>query len=438
MRRFRFSVTAVACLALASLFGGPVAPAAASTVAATGTLAGTVTVTGAPANFSGEVGVGACPASTPPHTVCANPQYALVGASGGSFTLSLPAGRWRAAGFYELAFFGGQFIGPFSSVTVSAGTTTTHDFTVPYRAPGAVQGTVAITGVPAGVTLQSTSAVACPASNPYTGGIVPIVCVYNQGPPGASYQFTTLPPGPLLYPQYTTLYGVTTSSTATKVKVVAGTTITKNLTAAYQTPTDGLVTGTVTVTGAPRGFGAYSGALACQGAGTAGCAAPSTSQPISPPNADFQLLVPAGTWSVSGDYQLNFGGGVFTGPGQNVAVQAGATTTVNLVVPYVAPGTVIGKVDVTHIPVGKVVQYALVVACPATQPYVPPLYPGVWCAEYGTPLVAQYSLTTLPPGAWLLYPGFQSATSQYISPKGIPVTVTSNTVVTRNLKVAFR
>ena len=217
--------------------------------------------------------------------------------------------------------------------------------------------------------------------------------------------------------------------------VVSAKTLTKDVTFAYQKPTEGLVEGVVTVTGAPSGFTGYTGAIACQGTKAADCATPTISYLG---ETTYQLLVPAGTWNVAGDYQLSFGGGTVTGPDTSVKVVAGVTTKVTLFVHYVAPGAVLGLVTVTGIPSGTHIEDAIVVACPATEPYVPPAAPGPLCTENSTPLEADYSLTTLPPGSWLLYPGYAATTSYYVSPKSTPVTVTSSTVSTRNLTVAYQ
>ena len=431
MKRHLFRLVMACGLALTGLVGLGGASAEATAAPTTGTLSGTVTVTGAPAHFSAIVGVGGCPASTPPHTICPNPQYTLAGA-GGAYSLTLSAGKWGTAGFYELAGFGGQFIGANSIVTVTGGKVTHKNYTVAYKAPGTVKGTLTITGVPKGITVESRTVFACPASDPYTGGTLPIVCVSGGT---ANYSFTTLPPGPwLLYPGYSTIYGATTSKSGHPVTVISGKSVTKDLSFAYQKPTEGLVEGTVTVTGAPPGFTAYTGAIACKGTAAPDCPTPTSSYLGGSPS---QLLLSAGTWSVTGDYQLTFDGGTRTGPDVNVKVVAGVTSKVNLFVHYVDPGALIGLVTVTGIPSGTHINDAIVLACPAAEPYVPPAAPGPMCAEVGTPLEADYSLTTLPPGSWLLYPGY-AANSLYVSSKGIPVTITSKKLTTRNLTVAYQ
>ncbi len=136
MRQQLLKVGMVCGLTLTVFVGLGGGSAGAAPPAATGTLSGTVTVTGAPAHFSAIVGVGACPASVPANKICPNPQYILVGTAGGAYSLTLPSGKWRAAGFYELAGFGGQFIGASITVTVTSGKVTRQNFSVPYKAPG--------------------------------------------------------------------------------------------------------------------------------------------------------------------------------------------------------------------------------------------------------------------------------------------------------------
>ena len=75
-----------------------------------GTVTGTVTVTGAPKKFiPAYLGAGACPTVSPPNEVCSDPQYAL--ATNGVYTLSLSPGTWRVSGFYENGPYGGAFLG---------------------------------------------------------------------------------------------------------------------------------------------------------------------------------------------------------------------------------------------------------------------------------------------------------------------------------------
>ncbi len=100
-----------------------------------------MTVTGAPTGFSGFVGVGGCAKPTPKGNVCSAPQYTLT-TNGGTYELPLTPGRWIVSGFYELAPFGGEFIGKQKTVTIAAGATVTRNFTVPYKAPGTVRGRI--------------------------------------------------------------------------------------------------------------------------------------------------------------------------------------------------------------------------------------------------------------------------------------------------------
>src|ERR1700682_2126941 len=119
-RWIRLGVVAVAGFLV--LVTVPTRAASGVALSTSGTLTGTVTVTGAPQGFTpGFLGAGACPSTTPPGQVCANPVYAL--ATGGTYTLSLAAGSWEIDGFYEVNGFGGVFLGPPQLVTIPAGGT---------------------------------------------------------------------------------------------------------------------------------------------------------------------------------------------------------------------------------------------------------------------------------------------------------------------------
>ena len=90
------------------------------------------------------MGVGACPASSPPGLVCANPVYAL--ATNGTYALTLAPGSWRVDGFYEINAYGGAFLGTARIIDVAANQPITADFTVPYSKPATLAGEVKVTG----------------------------------------------------------------------------------------------------------------------------------------------------------------------------------------------------------------------------------------------------------------------------------------------------
>ena len=145
--------------------------------AADGVLTGNVVIRNAPAGFSGEVGVAACPAAgataaatAAAASFCAAPQVAVAG-SGASYTLVLPAGTWEVYEFYEIGFQGGAYLGHAHTVTVAAGATVRQNISVQYQAPVTVSGTVTLSGVPGGITVEALAVTACPSSQPLVGGI---------------------------------------------------------------------------------------------------------------------------------------------------------------------------------------------------------------------------------------------------------------------------
>ena len=197
-----------------------------------------MTVTGAPPGFNATSGVGGCPAVVGPSAACPNPEYALSGL-GGSYQLALAPGHWNLAGFYELAYYGGQFLSPVQSVDVAGGTVINLDFTVPYVPPSTIRSKVTVTGAPTGQLIEETLLLACPVLFPYTGGIQPIECVTTSAPPGVTNSIGTLPAGKwLLYPGYVTgpFYNEVIGTTATPVKLTAGQSKVKNLSIAFGAP----------------------------------------------------------------------------------------------------------------------------------------------------------------------------------------------------------
>jgi len=246
------------------------APAASSSVCApVGTVTGKVTITGAPKGFSpGEVGAGACPDTTKTAMACAQPVYDLAG--DGVYSLSLTAGKWLVDGFYETRAFGGVFLGTAVVVTVKADAKSTRNFTVAYRKPAAVHGTIDVTGVPASSQLYELSVLLCPSFAPYIGTTASIACVNGYDEAGVvgnagSYSVTGLPPGKwTAYPGFCTDSGCYTNAKAGKaLTLVSGVNSTANLTTPYIVPGYGLVSGKVTVTGAPPGFADPEGVSLC-------------------------------------------------------------------------------------------------------------------------------------------------------------------------------
>ena len=200
-----------------------------------GTVTGTVTVTGAPAGFAPPYeGIGLCPTADIIGKGCSAPNDAL--ASNGVYTLALTPGSYSITGFYELNPYGGAFLGTGRTITITSGKTITANFTVPYKAPSEITGTVAVTGLPAGTTVDQLSVLLCPSYDPYNGTTPGLGCVngYAGSVPGATsatYEVSGLPPVEwTVYPSYCTQFGCETNAPDGKaVTLVAGKTSTVNV-----------------------------------------------------------------------------------------------------------------------------------------------------------------------------------------------------------------
>ena len=240
-------------------------------------------VTGAPKGFNPAYeGAGGCPDTGPPGQMCANPVYAL--ATDGNYSLTLGVGKWRVAGFYEINGLGGAFLGSAVIVHVPSGGTVTLDLTVPYTAPAAMKGKLTVRNVPENDPIYQLNLVICPSYAPYNGGQVPIACVSAYAPapgpsskPGSvtgSYSLAGLPPGQWTgYVGFSAESGCTTNSSHGKAfTLVAGQTSTVNFGTDFLQRDQALLTGTISVTGAPPGFSDPVGIIACEsGSGTSNC-----------------------------------------------------------------------------------------------------------------------------------------------------------------------
>ena len=333
-----------------------------------GTLTGTVVISGAPSGFAPPyLGVGACPAGGPPGLACPNPVYSL--ASGATYTLPLTAGTWTVDGFYEINAYGGAFLSPPQTVTIPSGGTVHLNFTVLYQSPATVKGTINVTGVPSGVTVYSLSALLCPSFAPYNGVTPSIVCVngYGQlstGGASTTYLITGLPSGKwTAYPSYCTEFGCATNANAGKAfNLVAGGKKKVNLTTPFLTPAEGLLTATVTVTGAPVGFAAPVAFSACQ-VGTGICQS-SYGYPFG--GNSFPLLLATGQWTVNGRYLVPPFDNAISGPSQTVTITGGQVTSVALAVPYQVLGTAAGTIHVTGNQSRVPITAYTMIACPAS------------------------------------------------------------------------
>jgi hypothetical protein len=435
-------------------------------------LSGTISVTGAPAGFTPAYeGVSACPSADSTAHSCneLSPTYVL--ANSGTYTLSLAPGSWEITGFYEVNPVGGAFLGTSRLVTITSGVTTTLNVTVPYAAPATIKGTVGVTGVPAGVAVQELSVLLCPSFDPYNGS-PSLACVTGNAqtgtnPTSGTYDVSGLPPVAwTVYASYCTEYGCETGAkTGVSVTLVAGGTSTVNVTTPYIIPSQGLLTPTVDVTGAPAGLSDTLGVTACP----KGAASTSCQTYYESPDFPENLLLAAGVWEVTGYYLASPFDNAVPGPTEAVTITGGHDTDITLSVPYQVPGTAAGSIIVAGIPSGVSVTSYTLVACPASSPlttsgpspecaseYSGPAGYGFGAADRneeapdalsrppaGVTAAASapynvYKITSLTPGKWLLYPGYQTLFGSYSDPTGTLVTVVGGRTVTRNLLVPYQ
>ncbi len=428
--------------ALAQPAGAAVVPWGNATASAPGVLTGLSTVSSAPAGFSAAVGVVACRSTTSSSTQCAHP-YSTISGSGGSYTLDLPAGSWRVTGYYTLSSFGGSlggaFFGPSIVLVMTSGVTSRYNVSVPYQVPAIVTGTVTVTGVPKGVTIASEEVFACPAADPLVGAQPSVYCATAFVPPpspSSSYNLS-LPSGKwILYVGYYTLFGLTVDPTGTAVTLHAGKTTTTDLSVHYVVPTNGLIEGTVTVTGAPKGTSMLVGVGGCPDKSGILTLCPSPTYTLAGTGGAYQLAVPAGKWLIAGFYEVAPFGGQFLSATHVEVITGGSILHLNLTIPYVAPATVTATVKVTGVPSGTTVELIGMLVCPTSTPYHGTVEPIECSFTSGTPS-ATLSIGTLPPGKFLVYPGYLTATSSLISTIGTPVTLASGKTSHVALTVAY-
>ncbi len=252
-------------------------------------------------------------------------------------------------GFYLAAPYDNAVDGPTQLVTLVKKKTTNLYLSVPYQVPGTATGSITVAGIPAGVKVESYTVLACPSSEPWHGGVPAPECVSEYSGPGGygygaadrgqaksanaaanppagfagaaknpinKYSLPTLTPGTwLLYAGYETALGSATNMTGTSVGITSGKTTTQNLTVRYKQPTQGAVTGTVTVIGAPsNGFDA--GVFACSGLPTAK-SCPGQVAAFAEQNGSYTTLLAPGTWWLEGFVD------VFGGSGANQSTLTG-------------------------------------------------------------------------------------------------------------------
>ena len=443
-----------------------------STCRPQGTVIGTVTVTGKPAGFvPAETGAGACPDSGPPGMVCANPIYTLADRAG-SYSLPLTVGKWRMAGFYEVHPYGGAFLGTSRVVTVSAGKKITEHVTAPYRKPAALKGRITVTGVPAGAQIQELSLVLCPSYAPLKSAFPSIACVNrysSQFGDSGGYSIGGLPPGTwTAYAGFCTQFGnefdcLTDTKGGKPVTLVGGRTSTVDVTTPFIVPGNGLLSGTATVSGAPTGFSDPVAVSACQ-KGNENC---QTVQ-VSAANK-YTLLLGDGTWYVNALYQAAPFYNSINGPTVAVTVSSGRRTTIDLTDPYQVLGEAAGAITVIRAPRDVPIESYTVLACPASSPWTGGFASPTCLTEYSgpggfggfligdavptslnaisharpeagssTPPLNSFQLTTLTPGGWLLYAGYETEFGSYTNPVGAGVTITAGASTIRNLTVPYQ
>jgi hypothetical protein len=323
-----------------------------------GLLSATVTVTGEPAGVSETTLLQACQGSN-----CQT--YYGYGEPGGTLDLLLADGTWTINSFYLAQPFDNAVAGPSKTVKIKGGVTTTLSLSVPYQAPGTATGSIVVAGVPLKVTVNSYTVLACPIADKWTPGTVPsIACASEYSGPGGygygaadrneiknvfapagtrppagfkgpaqtpdnTYQVTTLTPGKwILYPGYGTDFGSYVDSSGTTVSVTANKTTNKLLTAPYQAPTDGAVTGTVTVIGAPANDFS-SGVQACS-AKPADGVCQGEQQSYNESTDQYTITLAPGNWWLAGFVQDS--SGESTSAYTEIAVKAGVESDVDFTV----------------------------------------------------------------------------------------------------------
>ena len=434
-----------------------------------GTVSGTVAVTGAPLGFSpGVLGAGACPYVAPGQPLCAFPQYGLT-SSGAGYTLSLNPGTWILYAFYENALFGGAFLGSPHVVTIESGATVVVNATVPYAVPATLGVSVHVNGMPAGVTVTSSSVVLCPSNLPYDGVTVPLPCVqggsgtYPPSPTPGSFVLTGLPAGKwTAYPGYCTDFGCVTNPAAGRpVTTVAGGSQRVYLTTPYLLPPEGRLTATVSVSGAPAGFNDPVGFMACQVTLYGSSCTGFSSFP-----GPATMFLGDGIWTVTAFYTVSPFGNAVTGQTTNVLIQGGRTTTVALDVPYQVLGTATGTIKITGLPTKVHPTGYSVYACPVGSGGQNPLSflscvsetSGTGGFFYGSadpkrlgkaavqgslPMAAgakinTFTLPTLTAGLWDIQVSYTTPFGYFSPPNGTIVNIVPGTTTTAKVKVPYQ
>jgi hypothetical protein len=211
----------------------------------------------------------------------------------------------------------------------------------------------------------------------------------------------------------------------------------------------GTLTGSVLVILVPAGVKpAAIGAEECPSTGTPTlCANPALDIGAKIPRAHnevaYTFSLNPGNYTVAGFYELVAGGPRFVGSLVGVTVKSKATTSQALVVDYTKPATLNGKVTITAVPTSDPVTKVAVLACPASFPYTGGT-PSESCVtklttatSSGTSASASYSMTGMPKGSYLAYPGYCAESGCVTSTSGVAVRLRMGQTTTQNLKTTF-
>jgi hypothetical protein len=240
--------------------------------------------------------------------------------------------------------------------------------------------------------------------------------------------------------------------------LVSGVTSTANLTTPYIVPGYGLVSGKVTVTGAPRGFSDPVGVSLCgRERGLTACDSASAVGGV------FSSLLPVGTWKATGLYLVPPFYNAVSGATKTITVTSGHSTTVDLTDPYQVLGGASGSIDVVGDPADVPIESYTVLACPAAGgrdslnciseysgpggngfevatssslgkiAHPAPAKPKLAATSYNA-----YKLSTLTRGNWLLFAGYQTVFGSVTDPTPTRVTITPGKTITHNLTIPYQ
>ena len=117
-------------------------------------------------------------------------------------------------------------------------------------------------------------------------------------------------------------------------------------------------------------------------------------------------------------------------------MKGGTILHLNFTVPYVAPAAITSTITVTNVPVGTTIEATILLACPTIAPYTGGAVP-IECVEDFAAAGHAVSINTLPPGKWLLYPGYETAVSGTIGTIPTSVRLRSGSTKNKNLVISY-